>query len=319
MRCGSGDENIADASFSFCPLCGANINSERPATDPPLEPTEPQSRASAVQAQPSATEIPPKRSILVGTWVFGAFSAISLLVSIVHGLIPIYLLESAAWAGVAWFWQKKKPQSESAKLVVLILAIVIGASEVAHIAYQWHGDDLLSAEAQYNRGEMYYRGARVETDYTKAVYWYRKAAERGFAQAQADLGWMYDESKGVEPDKAKAVYWYRRAAEQGNVFAELNLSYMYENGEGVQQDEERATYWNRKAAEQGSGQAQIQLAGDYAKGRGVQQDFAQAAYWLRKAAEQNNARAQALLGRCLREGTGGSARLHASCLLVPKS
>jgi hypothetical protein len=75
-------------------------------------------------------------SIRVGTLVFGAFSAISLLVSIVKGIVPIYLLEAAGWAGVAWYWQAKKSHSEFAKAVVVVIAILVGIGEVVHIASQ---------------------------------------------------------------------------------------------------------------------------------------------------------------------------------------
>src|SRR5579862_4592984 len=127
MRCGSCDENIADASFSYCPRCGVKINAQP-------EPTEAQNQARAPQAQPLA-------KILAGTWVLGAFSAISFLVSVVHGLIPIYLMESAAWAGVAWFWQKKT-HSETANIIVIVAGIVVGIGEVAHIVRHWNDNEV---------------------------------------------------------------------------------------------------------------------------------------------------------------------------------
>lgn len=132
MRCGSCHEEIAE-NFDFCPHCGA-------AMAPPLEHPAFQNQASASQVQPPA-EVRSERKILVGTWMFGAFAAISLLVSIVHGLIPIYLLESAAWAGVAWYWQKKKPQNETAKLIVVIIGVVVAIGEVAQVASRWKGND----------------------------------------------------------------------------------------------------------------------------------------------------------------------------------
>ncbi len=41
-------------------------------------------------------------------------------------------------------------------------------------------------------------------------------AEQGNIGAQIDLGIMYQYGKGVAKDETKAVYWYRKAAEQGN-------------------------------------------------------------------------------------------------------
>ena len=42
-----------------------------------------------------------------------------------------------------------------------------------------------------------------------------KAAEQGDAAAQYNLGWMYRFGKGVQQNYSKAVKWYRKAAEQG--------------------------------------------------------------------------------------------------------
>jgi hypothetical protein len=75
-------------------------------------------------------------AIRVGTLIFGAFSAISLLVSIVKGLVPIYLLEAAGWAGVAWYWQEKKTHSDVAKAIVIVLAVLVAIGEVVHIVSQ---------------------------------------------------------------------------------------------------------------------------------------------------------------------------------------
>ena len=54
----------------------------------------------------------------------------------------------------------------------------------------------------------------IEVDETKAVEWYRKAAEQGSVEGQLKLGFMYDYGFGIEKDRTKAVEWYRKAAEQ---------------------------------------------------------------------------------------------------------
>ena len=41
--------------------------------------------------------------------------------------------------------------------------------------------------AQFNLGKMYANGRRVEQDDEQAVFWYRKAAEQGYAEAQENL------------------------------------------------------------------------------------------------------------------------------------
>ncbi len=93
--------------------------------------------------------------------------------------------------------------------------------------------------AQFNLGEMYYFGKGVALDYRQAVYWYRKAADQGYANGQSNLGFMYGNGKGVALDDKQAVYWYRKAADQGYARAQANLGFMYEKGKGVALDIDR--------------------------------------------------------------------------------
>ena len=160
------------------------------------------------------------------------------------------------------------------------------------------------ASAQYNLGIMYKNGQGVTQSYADAVYWYRKAAEQGYASAQYNLGIMYKNGQGVTQSYADAVYWYRKAAEQGYASAQCNLGYMYENGRGVTQSYADAVYWYRKAAEQGDATAQYNLGIMYENGRGVTQSYTDAVYWYRKAAEQGYAKAQSNLGDMYFYGRG---------------
>ena len=95
----------------------------------------------AVKEAPYDQPVPTKdgttgHGFRAGTFVFVAFSAISLLVSVVKGIVPIFLIEAALWAAAAWYWQAKKTHSEVTKGVVTILAILIAIGEVVHIAIQ---------------------------------------------------------------------------------------------------------------------------------------------------------------------------------------
>ncbi len=95
---------------------------------------------------------------------------------------------------------------------------------------------------------MYSEGKGAPRDYAKAVGWWRKAAEQGYAKAQYNLGVMYDEGLGVPQDYAEAVKLYRKAAEQGDAVAQGNLGLMYDNGQGVTQDYAQAHKWYNLAA-----------------------------------------------------------------------
>jgi TPR repeat protein len=45
--------------------------------------------------------------------------------------------------------------------------------------------------------------------------WYKKAAERGYADAQFNFGVCYYAGHGVEKDHTQAEIWFKKAAEQG--------------------------------------------------------------------------------------------------------
>jgi hypothetical protein len=123
--------------FKFCPRCGEAILFKPSVVESPDPPPEVQKVAdTTTDESPLVKDGVAGTSIRVGTLVFGAFSAISLLVSIIKGLVPIYLLESAGWAGVAWYWQRKKAHSELAKAIVIVLAVLVAIGEVVHIASQ---------------------------------------------------------------------------------------------------------------------------------------------------------------------------------------
>ncbi|MFA6102820.1 MAG: tetratricopeptide repeat protein [Victivallaceae bacterium] len=175
---------------------------------------------------------------------------------------------------------------------------------VESVADSHKNDEPEDAEAQYNLGVRYQNGDGVDKDMTKAVVWYRKAAEQGNAEAQNNLGWSYANGLGVAKDETEAVNWYRKAAEQNNTRAQCNLGACFAKGTGIAQNEAEAVKCFRKAAEQGDAGAQYNLGLFYYKGRGMTQDMTKAVEWYRKAAEQGNAFAQYNLGHCYRTGEG---------------
>jgi TPR repeat protein len=66
-------------------------------------------------------------------------------------------------------------------------------------------------------GFLYQNGLGVEQDWSEAVKWYRRAAEKGDAMAQANLGLMYEDGHGGLPhDNVQAYKWFLLSAEQGN-------------------------------------------------------------------------------------------------------
>ena len=84
--------------------------------------------------------------------------------------------------------------------------------------------------AQSDLADYFVDGLLFAQDLSKAAFWYRKAAEQGYAPAQTNLGWLsfngYDE---VAPNRAAAVHWLREAAAQGNPAAVRNLQALGES------------------------------------------------------------------------------------------
>lgn len=164
------------------------------------------------------------------------------------------------------------------------------------------------AVAQFWLGKMYSRReSGVPQDDKLAVYWMSKAAEQGHKRGQFELGCMYSGHNigcNIEKNDEQAVYWFRKAAEQGDENAQYNLGLRYEEGRGVCQDDEQAVYWYRKAAEQCHERGQWKLGCMYSKGRVVEKNDEQAVHWFRKSAEQGDANAQYNLGVMYEEGRG---------------
>ena len=108
------------------------------------------------------------------------------------------------------------------RLVVCVLVLVATIAGVEagdfeeSLRYQAERGD---ACMQYYLGRMYADGGlvgrRVPQDDERAAWWFRQAAEQGYAEAQHSLGDMYATARGVPQDDAEAVNWYRKAAEQG--------------------------------------------------------------------------------------------------------
>jgi TPR repeat protein len=77
----------------------------------------------------------------------------------------------------------------------------------------------VDAQAQFERGLMYYWGKGTPQNYKEALKWFSKSAKQGNADAQYVLGGMYYLGDGVQQDYVLAYMWFDLAAAQGNVKA----------------------------------------------------------------------------------------------------
>ncbi len=117
----------------------------------------------------------------------------------------------------------------------------------------------VDASEQRQLGRKYETGEDLPKDLAKAVYWYRKSAEQGYAEGQCSLAWMYSNGAGVVMDKAEAAKWYRKAADQGHARARNNLGHMFLIGDGVAKDEKKGIVLLQQASAQGFANAQAKL------------------------------------------------------------
>lgn len=150
------------------------------------------------------------------------------------------------------------------------------------------------AGAQSNLGALYYAGAGVPKDLTKAAKLFRQAAEQGLGGAQNNLGLMYENGEGVPRDYGEAVKWYRLAS-KSEANASMAIARLYLTGQGVGKNEIEATKWVKKAAEGGD------VNGEYSYGlmlldgvdqAGVPRNYDEAKQWLKKAAAKGHQGAQ---------------------------
>ena len=107
-------------------------------------------------------------------------------------------------------------------------------------------------KAQFGLGVMHTFGQGVPKDDTRAMDWYRRAAERGHAGAQLFLGHGLESGNGAEQNLEAAFFWFLRAAEQGEARAQNNLGRLYETGRGTNRDLDIALYWYEESARNGN-------------------------------------------------------------------
>lgn len=146
--------------------------------------------------------------------------------------------------------------------------------------------------AMFELGEAYSTpgtaGGYGDNDDTKAVYWYRLAAERGHSKAQCYLGICLKEGWGVTQDFKQAAYWFEKSASQGDSHAQASIGILYYTGNGVERDSLKAEYWWEKLALSKDERGQALLGICFGNGSsGLPKDKVKSKFWYQKAAENN--------------------------------
>ncbi len=101
-------------------------------------------------------------------------------------------------------------------------------------------DDFQRGLVAYERG-----------DYTAARAFWQPLADNYDLAALRNIGHLYRLGQGVARDGEKAVRYYTRAAELGFAPAQFNLAVMLHEGDGIPTDTEAARYWALRAANAG--------------------------------------------------------------------
>ena len=174
---------------------------------------------------------------------------------------------------------------------------------------------IANGPSSYDRGMAAYDRGHYEV----AMYDFEPRAMNGDFIAQFYLGFMHEHGRGVPHNREKAIAWYTKAAEQGYAPAQNDLGVMYvrfweepvlSGKKSVITPFERALKWFNKAAQQDNPTAQFNLATVSAHlARRFPEDSKESielhkrvVIWHKKAAEQNYAPAQFYLGLIYQEG-----------------
>ena len=139
-----------------------------------------------------------------------------------------------------------------------------------------------------NMGNYYYEGYNIKSDYEKAYYYLRQAAQHNNTNVYTRLGYMCQYGQGIKQDYEMAKYWYEKGIELNHSGCFNNLGSLYQNGQGVEQDYKRAFELYEKAAELESDYGMSSLAFLYENGYGVDRDINKAIDLYKEAAELGN-------------------------------
>ena len=211
------------------------------------------------------------------------------------------------------------------------------------LLWYWLASKQDHAEAQFMLGSHYEKGGIIGQDYAKAVRYFKRSAEQGFAPGQNNYAWMLIRGDGIERNYKQGFKWYKLAAEQGVATAQfiVGLAYYFGDWSSIaKQNFQEAAQWLRLSANQGNPNAQFYLGQIYHQGgvleRGQQnefewrkisdkdriaekqlplwlgdntenevaQDFGEALKWYQLAADQDNLDAQFALGLMYLKGQG---------------
>lgn len=132
-------------------------------------------------------------------------------------------------------------------------------------------------------GNCYYNGIGVECDHSKALGYYRKAAELGYVNSQYNLANELKENNDPE-----CIEWFEKAYDQGDIDAPYDLAWIYKDGKLAPQDDQKYIYYLQKAVELNNYMAYTDLAFEYLEGGIVEKNIKKGRSLLETAAKNGN-------------------------------
>jgi len=130
----------------------------------------------------------------------------------------------------------------------------------------------------------------IPLDYEKAAYWYKKAAEQGFALGMRWLGYFYYRGNyAVERNYKLAFEWYQKAADNKDIISIFSVETCYEDGLGTDKDFVLAFHRYMQAARAGDKLSTRYVGLCYENGIGALRSERLAKEWYTKAANLGDA------------------------------
>lgn len=130
----------------------------------------------------------------------------------------------------------------------------------------WTGKAALNgyADAYFRYAYMCCDGLGGETDYDSALKYYRELPNN--SAAINNLGYMYENGLGVRKNVSKALEFYKKAAEMGDAHSMRVLAGKYYSGHGCEKDIPTAINWYKKSLDKGDMEAGFKLGDIYLSG-----------------------------------------------------
>ncbi|OAQ24615.1 HCP-like protein, partial [Linnemannia elongata AG-77] len=156
--------------------------------------------------------------------------------------------------------------------------------------------------AEYHIGCFYRYGLGILPDYSAAMEWFERSAQKEYSLAEFAIAQMFYEGHGVKRDLEK-VKDLKKIESLGNARVAFALGTWYHLGFRVTKDEVKAQEYFMKAANLGDREAQYNVG--FSRGRYIQDDTL-AYKWFLEAANQGHADAAYSVGYMHQYGRGAN-------------